>query len=1235
MSSGSWRYVLGIFLAAVLLLPGAGPHAATSSLTLLARSTTDSFDVHLSESDWQWLSARKSLTVGVVAPDYPPLDITASGRDLEGITADYLGVLGARLGLLIQVRQFPDTDSAARALLGGKIDLLSRSTRHIAELPGVALSVPYFANQTVLVGRKESDENDAEMLVGKRIALVDRYFSPEEISTHFPRSTLVVFDSLRHALEAVSFGRADVYVGDAFSAQYLISQDYQQKLKILNFARFNGGGFGFALNASNTRLLDILDKALGSIPTQTRMDIQRRWQAGVLYPIAGQELNLAPREQKWLSQHPRPVLVVDQSLAPVTFLDSNQRLRGIVADLLDLIAARTGLRFEIQPATSIPEMLQRVRLGQASAIAALTPAPEREDILEFTRPYLSTSFIVVANKSDDRINSLDDLKGRRLAVPRGTVLVSYLREHYPEIQLVEVENNADAFPLLSERKVDAAVHLMAAANFLIPRHFNDLRIIATLDRGPGNFSFAVSRSEPELLSILNKALLAIAPDDQAKIISRWSSATEPTDSIWERYRTPLYRLLLAATLALAMFMLWNWRLLVKVRQRNRAEKELNYRLEFKRALINGIPLPVAVRDRSGHLLTCNRSYLEFTGLSHENARGSSLADIVWLGPQQAQELHDEYARIMKQGKPFACDRVIEMDGQTREVYDWVTPYRSPGGEVVGMVCGWVDVTERERLHHQLQIAKDQAEAASRSKSAFLATMSHEIRTPLSAVIGMLELALANTACSRCLERNPIEVAYESAKTLLLLIGDILDVAKIEAGRLTLTPEPTRLRDLIDSVTRVFDGLARQKGLQLKLDMDPHADCSVLVDPLRFKQILSNLVSNAIKFTDTGEVRIHVTATPLADDRLELEVCVEDTGIGIAQHDIDQLFEPFMQARQTGHAARGGTGLGLPICLHLAKMMGGHLGIASEVGVGSRICVKLVLQEVAPVLASAESAAVLPESPQRPLRVLVVDDHPANRMLLAQQLEHLSHQVETADDGATALQAWHPGAFDLVITDCNMPVLSGYALAGRIREIEREAGIPPCLIFGLTANAQRDEIDRCRNAGMDDCLFKPIGLQALRERLEQIPRNAVEPTTPAVAPHQPIDDSEAVVVMQTLEEMCGHDTRMVRQLLRQLHDSNQADSQQIASLLDAGDWEGLADLAHRIKGAARLVRAKLVQDRCTALETACKDHAQENLLRDLAEQLLEALEQLQTHLASLLTSEEGKNPPAARCNECSL
>ncbi|QOU07053.1 transporter substrate-binding domain-containing protein [Pseudomonas fluorescens] len=1141
--------------------------------TLLSRAVGVQLDSQLDTAQRQWLQNKRELVLGTAAPDYPPFDLTSSGRDYEGLTADYAGLLAKALDLPIKVMRYPSREKSIQALEAGEIDLLGSSNGFEAANPNLVLSAPYAVDQPVLVTREGETRSLSEALAGLRLSLVYHYLPLSEVEKLYPDAIISTYPSYQNALNAVAFDQADVFLGDTISTHYMINKGYLKNIHMANFGKHEAYGFSFALRRDQHVLLGIVNAVLAAVPTNERESIAKRWSAGSDILLTDKKLQLTPREERWLKEHPVVKVLVNETFAPLTFFDADGNFRGITADLLELIRLRTGLRFEIQRGRDVHAMIEQVSNHDADIIGAMTPSVEREAQLDFSRPYLENSYVLLTRKEPGAPSNLEQMAGKRLAITQGNPLHAVLRRDFPLIRLVETSDTFKASELLAQGQVEGAVNSLVIANYFLssPMFQDKLQISTSIGTLPATFSLATSRHATELSSILDKALLSIAPDELGVINSRWRGYTAASDSYWRNYHHLIAQIIIGTGLLLLISLTWNAYMRRQIKHRQMAERALNDQFEFMRALVNETPHPIYVRDRNGLLQTCNDSYLQVFDAKREDVIGKSVVQIGAALESEAAQYHADYLRVVEQGDPMILDRPLHIRGKKLTIYHWILPYRDSTGEVQGIIGGWIDISERRQLFDELRAAKEQADEANRAKSTFLATMSHEIRTPMNAVIGMLELTLKR-ADQGHLDRPAIEVAYNSAKDLLELIGDILDIARIESGRLSLAPERVNLKEVIESVVRVFDGLARQKTLSLLLEFKPELeDTDVLIDPLRFKQVLSNLVSNAIKFTERGQVKIKVDvqATEMPQ-QVELKLVVEDTGIGISRDDQLRLFEPFAQADNSGHLARSGAGLGLVICRSLCSMMGGQLSLSSVPMVGTQVHVSLKMNRLLPVEAADESKPIA-AAPAPVLNVLVVDDHPANRLLMCQQLGYLGHQFTAAQHGAAGFQAWRQEHFDLVIADCNMPIMNGYELCRSIREYEQREQLPACVVLGFTANAQPEEKLRCAEAGMNDCLFKPISLTALERQLAQI-----EPQRPAMQ-----------LDLTSLDALTGGDPQLSRRLLEELLSSSAHDRQElVAMLVRQASPQDIIEQAHKIKGAARIVQAVGLAGQCEALEQAC-------------------------------------------------
>ncbi|WP_342321928.1 ATP-binding protein [Kosakonia sp. BYX6] len=387
------------------------------------------------------------------------------------------------------------------------------------------------------------------------------------------------------------------------------------------------------------------------------------------------------------------------------------------------------------------------------------------------------------------------------------------------------------------------------------------------------------------------------------------------------------------------------------------------------------------------------------------------------------------------------------------------------------------VKQRTRMQQMLNEARDEAVASSRAKTNFLSMMSHEIRTPLNAILGILELQIKqNVQAQRA--QPMLEVAHDAAKNLLAVVGDILDISRIESGRMALEASTEELIGLTRSVVLLFEEATDQKQLAIHFIVEGGDVCLLKIDPYRYKQILSNLMSNAIKFTQEGEIRVILAHQAADDGQIMVSLTVKDTGIGIAPEDQTRLFKPFTQFGLDGEASRMGTGLGLFICRTLCELMNGELTLSSVPGKGTSVTLQLRLPAVNRHHPQPTSLSA-PQAAQAAKRVLIVDDYPPNLMLLRYQLEFLGHQVCEAQNGEEALNLWsQQHHFDYILIDCNMPVMDGFTLAKRLRAQELHYGVARATLLGFTAIAQAEVIEQCLAAGMDGCLFKPCSQEEI-------------------------------------------------------------------------------------------------------------------------------------------------------------
>lgn len=559
---------------------------------------------------------------------------------------------------------------------------------------------------------------------------------------------------------------------------------------------------------------------------------------------------------------------------------------------------------------------------------------------------------------------------------------------------------------------------------------------------------------------------------------------------------------------------------------------------------------------------------------------------------------------------------------------WMELYCYPlfgeDGAVTGVVEIVRDVTARKKLEAELAAALERAEAGSQAKGAFLANMSHEIRTPLNAVLGYVQLMLRDHLDAR--QRERLAVVEESAAALLSIINDILDYSKIEAGRLELKAEPFDLVRCLEAVVKEQEVLARDKGLELCLELAPDLPRAVRGDGLRLRQIVRNLVNNAVKYTEKGRVTVSGTVeNPGHDgdtggrDRVTVRLTVADTGMGIPEAEQARLFDSFTQVDSGLTRRQAGTGLGLAICRRLAGLMGGIVSVESRPGQGSvfwLICPFALARTAPPVRPAALPEIGTGELP--PLRILLVEDNRINRVYAADLLTGRGHEVVMAENGRTALEYLAKETVDVVLMDIQMPIMDGLTATRAIRS--GHLGIDPHLpVVGLSAYAMDQERERFLAAGLDDYIIKPFGEEVFFSVVKRVLSRHGRPPVRQAAPAEP---GQSAVTLDIGELALRY--RDKRELLirvgREFLASVPRQIERLDKALDVNDLAVCERVAHTLKGNAAMFGAGIMRGLAAQAEVAAAT-GDAGKARDLREPLVAACRAVTENMQAFLSSLE--------------
>ncbi|MBQ4667890.1 transporter substrate-binding domain-containing protein [Aeromonas hydrophila] len=986
-----------------------------------------------------------TIKVGLLTGGWGPFQ-RWDGHNASGFSVELITILAKNLDYRIEWKAYPDWNQLYMASCAGQVDILLDAFR-ADERECVTYSRPYYSSPTVVVVRHDAPFfRDVSGLSKSRMAIEAGFLTEKLVRAYYPDVLRLLFRDTDMALQAVLDKRADAYIGNLHVTNQFIAQ--HPELAVVAQAPLLMESLHLGISKHKSRLGVRFDTAIQALTVEERSALEQSWLSDGSLSFQGHSgFLLRPDEREWLSRLPPLRLGFIPGWVPFSYADHEGKLTGLIGDYLDVFKDKLGLAYQYRVDQSWPELLQALLHQDADIAVIPIRISQRVAGWQVSQPIASFPVVIAMSRGSSTFGGFAELAGKHLIVT-DSLLITELKSRIPDIQTTVVSSPKEGLAMVASGKGDAYMGNLAVISRLINEHFDDSLHIVAPTPFRDELAVAVREAYAPLLPLINRVLASMSDKEKRQIRNSWLAVNYNEGISWHK---------LVSTL---------------------------------------IPVGAGI---TLFILSLSIAYFH-----------------------------------LRQ-----------------------------------------EITRRRQVEADLALAKEAAELAARQKADFLATMSHEIRTPMNGILGMAEQLRFTSLDPE--QRQMVGIINQGAEGLLQLIGNVLDYSKLDAGKMELAPTSFLLRELIDSVLTMTSSELQRKGLQLYLRVDDEVGARFYGDVLRLKQVLFNLASNAIKFTERGFIELSIRVEGETDEEQWLLLGVQDTGIGMSEDVQARVFNAFEQADGATTRSYGGTGLGLSISQTLATLMGGRLRLDSAPGLGTHIGLSIPLAlearyEPDPKLAGLNVFMALPdgklhhtlrlhllslglrlcEAPQgahllfgdlnepaairvaplgnvlgyqlrddghyclnsnpltwqavrdvcyrqlglaeqlssdfssvgsdEPLlrqRLLVVEDHHLNQVLVQRQLKQLNLQCDLAENGRQALAMLTFHRYDLILCDCQMPVMDGYEFTRRVRATEGLAQLP---IIAMTANVLPEQAQRCLAAGMNDVLGKPVLMDGLRQML---------------------------------------------------------------------------------------------------------------------------------------------------------